>query len=310
MGLNSGEIVDVAVITTDPIEQRLLSHELSQAGFKIRVSGALPHELEAAVEAQPKVVLCDYSASASDAFRFFREIQHSPAGEQFYLVIMSADVANDSVTDALESGANDFLARPLDVREVISRIRVGLRWWSVQQRLRRAAITDGLTGLYNYPHFTRILEAEFSRAQRNAQPLTLIMIDVDHFKTINDTLGHLIGNQVLERFAGLLRNSVRTMDTIGRFGGDEFAVLLPQATVMVAVDVVQRIRKSVPETVRLDHPTHAPLTASFGLADSTDARSPTPAALLELADRALYLAKQRGRNQVVHCGELAPSPDR
>jgi diguanylate cyclase (GGDEF)-like protein len=205
---------------------------------------------------------------------------------------------------AIARGADDYLTPPNDALDVVARVRVGVRMWALRHQLRSAAITDGLTGLYNHDYLNRVLETEMSRARRYGHCLAFIMIDVDHFKTINDAYGHLIGNTVLEQIALALKENVRDVDTVARFGGEEFAVILPEARSADALIVAERMRLAVQQTVYTRELRGHRVTASFGIADSDDPRLSTAANLVDLADRAMYQAKRLGRDCVVFASQI------
>jgi diguanylate cyclase (GGDEF)-like protein len=161
----------------------------------------------------------------------------------------------------------------------------------------RLAITDSLTNLYNRRHFSKVGEDEVQRACRYGRSLSAIMLDIDHFKRVNDTFGHRVGDQVLQGVAASCRESLRGIDVLGRYGGDEFAILLPENDRAAAVQVAERLRKEIAH-IQLNTPTGpAKITASLGVA-SVDCNKPSLDTLLGQADKALYVAKRRGRNRV------------
>lgn len=165
--------------------------------------------------------------------------------------------------------------------------------------------TDTLTGLANYRSFSAALDHELERTQRSGQPTALIMIDIDHFKKVNDTLGHEVGNRALIHIANIIEQSVRKLDIACRYGGEEFAVILPDTGLHAARQVAERIRASIETSpLDVDHDTLRP-TASLGIATYRLDHQPTAEALVEEADSFLYQAKQGGRNRVCHA-DLPP----
>jgi diguanylate cyclase (GGDEF)-like protein len=163
--------------------------------------------------------------------------------------------------------------------------------------LSRKAAVDGLTQLFNYDYFQNVLAREFAAATRHVRKLALILIDIDQFKTFNDSWGHQLGDQVLQEVGRLIKNSSRADDTVARYGGEEMAVILPGASADEAEAVAERIRAAV-ERHRIDH-NGTPLTVKISLGVAVlDATTPDPAALIGRADRALYASKANGRNRV------------
>ena len=209
-------------------------------------------------------------------------------------------------------GAERFRAHRRLLQNLSPTLSSALQKARDHEKLERLATTDGLTGLYNHRYFHDRLQLEYLRAYRLKDRVGLLLLDVDHFKSVNDAFGHVYGDQVLTQLAEVLRASVRQIDVPARYGGEEFAVILPQAACEEAVAVGERIRFAVEQTLppRLDRRVRA-LTVSIGAAAYPES-APTKEKLVEAADRALYLAKRAGRNRVVAAGtEPAPAgPDR
>jgi diguanylate cyclase (GGDEF)-like protein len=215
--------------------------------------------------------------------------------------------------EGLNIGADDYLPKPFADEELDARIFAALRVKATKRDLEKRnselqsmlhhvealAITDPLTGLFNRRRFDDVLKREFAITKRYATPLSCLMVDVDHFKRINDLYGHDAGDRVLCGVASRLSARLREVDTAARFGGEEFALLLPQTPKQGATVVAERIAAAV----RRDHfefaDGSASVTVSVGVADSRDVSGSAPEALVKAADSALYLAKSRGRDQVV-----------
>ncbi|WP_303722074.1 GGDEF domain-containing protein [Malonomonas rubra] len=160
--------------------------------------------------------------------------------------------------------------------------------------------TDQLTGLANYRTFRKALVHEMERTQRSGQPTTLIMLDIDHFKNVNDSWGHEIGNQALVHIAKLLQRTVRRLDIPCRYGGEEFAIILPNTELSASVLVAERLRQIIAETPLLMGEQLLPLTVSLGIDSYRFGEQTSPEELVQRADHYLYQAKQKGRNQVRH----------
>lgn len=177
------------------------------------------------------------------------------------------------------------------------------------RRLVRQSMTDSMTGLLNHKRLLDWLEIEFKRSERNFEPLSCIMVDIDHFKQVNDTYGHKFGDFVLQEFASLLRNTIRKIDILGRYGGEEFLVILPNTDAIGAVNLGEKLRSSV-EQFGIDQEGHQiRITASFGIASTSDGQVFNHDQLLQMTDKALYVAKQSGRNRVCSLSEIAPGED-
>jgi len=296
--------VDVCVIDDEQDQRRLAARLLTEAGFSVAEAGDVAAGLAVIAVHHPKIVLSDYHLPDGSGADLCRRLRADPHGVAVHFVLMTASGKQDSLVEAIIPEADDYLPKPLDKQSLLARVRVGLRMQRMHEQLHTAAITDGLTGLHNHDFLTRVLEQEMARSRRYGHPLALIMVDIDHFKVVNDTFGHLVGNAVLQEVARVLRQAVRDVDTVGRFGGEEFAVILPEATCAEAAHVAERMRRAVADSIDVKALRGHTVTASFGLADANDTRVTNTAQLLDLADRALYLAKRRGRNQVSSCYEV------
>jgi diguanylate cyclase (GGDEF)-like protein len=165
------------------------------------------------------------------------------------------------------------------------------------QEVHRLAITDSLTSLYNRRHFSKVGEEEVQRACRYGRSLSAIMMDIDYFKRVNDTFGHKVGDQILQGVAGSCRKELRGVDVVGRYGGDEFVILLPENDRAAAGKVAERLRKNIADIHINTAKGPVKITASLGVA-SVDCDKPSLETLLSRADKALYVAKKRGRNRV------------
>ena len=210
-------------------------------------------------------------------------------------LIGSLNFAYAGATTVHADLATDILARTAAI------IAVALDNTLNQYRLRRAGLTDALTALNNRRFFEQRLEEEFERAQRSQRPLCCLMIDVDHFKQVNDIHGHQAGDRVLQRVSSVMAGQMRNTDVLARYGGEEFVVLLPETAAATATDVAQRLRLSVAEHhINLDNGEEVAVTISIGLSlyDPVSQQQDTPKVLLAYADQALYRAKDGGRNRV------------
>lgn len=213
----------------------------------------------------------------------------------------------DRLVKGLEIGVNDYLIRPVDKNEMLARVRTQLRRKLFEDRLRAnyhmsvtMAITDPLTGLYNRRYTETHLDNLIARVKGGGNAISLLMMDIDHFKAVNDTHGHNVGDEVLREFAERIAQGVRGIDLAARYGGEEFVVVMPETSAEDAVLVAQRLRQSIadkPFQVSTDDGVLA-VTVSIGLADTSLASVSDRQSLLQAADEALYKAKNQGRNRV------------
>jgi two-component system cell cycle response regulator len=243
------------------------------------------------------VVLMDMRMPAMTGSDLLQQIKH--AFEELPVIIVTGHGTIEAAVESMQAGAADFLSKPVPAVELHFRIQRVLEY----NHTRRLASTDGLTGLYNYRTFQERLGQEVDRANRYRRPLSLIMIDVDHFRIYNNTCGHPQGNLVLRELARLLREGSRTSDIVARYGGEEFALILPETDRLKAQKMGHRIREHVerhafPGEERLPRGT---LTISVGVATHTPAG--TQEALVQRADAALFSAKRAGRNRVCVAAE-------
>ena len=266
--------------------------------------------LALAREEVPDLILLDRFLPEGDGLTVLEELQNDPRTEAVPIIFLTGDADQDTLERCLELGAVDFLQKPANPRELLARIGRALRMSEQRLMLQAMAQTDALTGLANFRALSIRIEEEFKRAVRYQYPLSVVMIDLDHLKAINDGLGHDVGNRAIFALAGHLRSNLREVDFAARFGGDEFVVLLPHQTAAEASIFAERIRaglRSV-EVQRNDgRPAPFGLSMSVGIADHSSLSVKDSAdGLLKAADAALYEAKRAGRDRVVVHGGAPP----
>jgi diguanylate cyclase (GGDEF)-like protein len=221
-----------------------------------------------------------------------------------YVILLTARDRQTDLVEALGAGADDFLTKPLDVIELAARLRSGERVIELQQRLlesqaalQHAATHDRLTGLWNRGTIVDHIDAELNRTRREGASTSVLLIDIDHFKRINDTYGHAAGDHVLCEISRRIRSQLRAYDAAGRYGGEEFLVVLPGANAANAQVAAERIRVGVHATPVTGESFSHEVSVSIGVA-GTDAVGFELTALILVADQALYRAKAAGRNRV------------
>ena len=242
-----------------------------------------------------------------DGLRLCSQLRSLPEGRNVPILVVVSDGDRRKLTQALEMGVNDYLTRPVDKNELTARVRTQLRKKRYADRLRHnvqlsleMAITDQLTGLHNRRYMARHLDTLIASAHKSGKPIAFLIMDIDFFKSVNDTHGHDIGDEVLREFASRISANVRGIDLACRYGGEEFVVVMPDTDAAFAYAVAERLRKSVeanPFDISRD-PGALNITISIGIAASEGAQD-NAEALLHRADQALYRAKREGRNRVI-----------
>lgn len=251
------------------------------------------------------VVLCDLLMPGVDGFEILARLQADPRLADVPVIVLTGEEDLETKVQALESGASDYVTKPFADPELLARVKVHrnlkvlrgeLR--EANEQLRELAIRDPLTGVFNRRHWHGLLDAELDRSRRHDHTLSLIIADVDLFKRINDRHGHVVGDRVLAAVAGALAGGVRSHDAVGRFGGEEFVVLLPETGVDEAASVAERLRAAVSALVFGDL-ADLEVRLSLGVAAARGGDAPSGDAVVATADEALYEAKRAGRDRVM-----------
>jgi len=247
----------------------------------------------------PNLVLLDWVLPGLDGIELCQKIRTLGAnGSYIYTVMLTAKDRKQDLLTAMAAGADDYLAKPVDPSELKARILVAKRILDLQQSLRFAATHDFLTKLSNRAEILASLKRELLRNEREGKPVALIMADLDHFKSVNDSLGHAAGDAVLREIAERLKSDLRAYDLVGRYGGEEFLIVLPNCTMAVATRRANEIRCLVSKDPIITTFATVPVTVSLGVTASDQTRKLTIEDLLQQADEALYSAKKNGRNCV------------
>jgi two-component system, cell cycle response regulator len=254
-------------------------------------------------EAKPQIAILDAHLPGIDAIEICRRVRSANGLD--YLMLLKERGPFEQLVAGLEAGADDYLARPFDWQELRGRVHVGSRIIGLQERLVRAredlydrSTRDNLTGLWNREAIIQSLDSELARASRGGTPLAIVMADIDHFKQVNDTYGHLAGDAVLREAAQRMSLVMRKYDSIGRYGGEEFLLVIPGCHFDGSLAVAERLRQAVSAEPYTISGAECWASASFGLAWKDGAVAADATQLLRQADAALYRAKHQGRNRV------------
>jgi two-component system cell cycle response regulator len=315
----------ILVVDDDPSTVALVRDWYRDKPYEILAAPDGQVGLRLALKHRPNLILLDLKMPVLDGIATASKLKQDPSTAAIPIILLTACKDVDAKVDAFKAGVEDFVTKPFALEEVEARIESWLRrsryfrgleaevdtLTASKGRLEKLLMLDEKTGLFNFREFQRRLTDEWQRASRYRTPLSLVFFDVDHFKQVNDTLGHQAGDSVLRQFAMLVAGGARTNDVAARYGGEEFAVILPHTDGEMAARVAERIRRAVEETVFLEDESPQRITVSAGVAtfpsrseiDSVDA-------LIRAADGALYRAKDAGRNRVVQNGSLNPSAPR
>ncbi|RKH63368.1 diguanylate cyclase [Corallococcus aberystwythensis] len=268
--------------------------------------------VELAREHRPDLVLLDRFLPSGDGLAVLETLQGDVRTEMVPVIFLTGDADEATLERCLEMGAVDFIHKPASSRELLARIDRAVRQSEQQRKLQVLAQTDALTGLANFRALSVRLEDEFKRALRYGYSLSVVVIDLDHLKAINDGMGHDVGNRAILALATLMQGNLRESDFAARFGGDEFVVLLPHQTSLEAAVFAERLRSELRgvNVQRGDgRPAPFGLSISVGVADHTaDSPRESTEALLKAADAALYEAKREGRDRVVVYGQSLHAP--
>jgi diguanylate cyclase (GGDEF)-like protein len=305
----------ILVADDDALSRRLVEKTLEHAGYEVIAveNGRLAVE-NLCRQDGPRLALLDWVMPELDGPAVCREVRQKRDQPYVHMILLTSKESKRDIVEGLESGADDYLIKPFDAAELTARLRTGLRILQLEDKLVEAreemrfkATYDQLTGLLNRGVILDLLRRELSRTRREDGGTTILMGDVDHFKSINDTRGHLVGDEVLKEIARRILASVRLYDFVGRYGGEEFLVVLnncdPSQSLLRA-DEIRLAIASVPVQT-LQGP--IPVTMSLGLLSSRDWGLGLVEDLLREVDAALYKAKAAGRNCVHFANPHPPS---
>lgn len=252
------------------------------------------------------LVLCDVVMRGVDGIKFLALKRGDRAHDDIPVILLTGQEGVGNKVRALESGASDYVVKPFADEELVARVRIHLKIKQLQDALREknaeleaVSRRDPLTGVANRRAFDERLAAEHARCTRYGRPFSFAMVDLDHFKRVNDTHGHQAGDLTLVTVANILVAQLRTSDLVGRYGGEEFVLMLPETPPDAALLVADRCRATIQQTPLEYQGKAFNVTASIGVMNAPDPRASSPTEMVRLADEALYTAKHQGRNRVV-----------
>jgi len=297
----------VLVVDDDPDKRMILTIALEMAGYEVRSANDGEAGLAAVESYQPDLIVTDVMMPKMDGYELARRVRANPLTRFIPIIIQTA--ARNDAQDArrgAEVGALGYITDPVDIDLLLARVRTLLDFKGYLDTCEEAAFTDHLTGLANRRRFERQLEREVTRTLRYGRPFCLLLLDIDHFKAVNDTHGHEAGDEAIRQLSKTLQAGTRGIDLAARIGGEEFAVLLTETTFEAGVEVAERLRHAIKQE---GIPTVGHNTASFGVAEFP-ACAQTGRELLMTTDAAMYEAKRQGRDRVERatCMQAAQNP--
>jgi diguanylate cyclase (GGDEF)-like protein len=305
--------VKVLIADDDTVSRRLLEATLTRWGYEVVVThdGIEAWEVLRRADA-PLLAILDWMMPGMDGVEVCRKVREREQEPYIYLLLLTTKGRKENLIEGLDAGADDYLTKPFDPHELQVRLRAGKRIITLQaeliearESLRIQATHDPLTGVWNRRAILEILGKELARSERERTPVAVAIADLDHFKRINDTYGHEAGDTVLCEAVGRMRVLLRPYDAIGRYGGEEFLIVLPGCTAQDALRLAERLRLGLSQEEITMPGGGVIVTSSMGIAASDTTAAPDATWLIRAADAALYRAKACGRNRI----ELATAAD-
>jgi diguanylate cyclase (GGDEF)-like protein len=301
----------VLLVEDDPVQASATKEVLMKAGYEVLWAEDGINAIKSVKTERPDIILLDVILPRMDGYEICRWLKLEETTKGILVITLTIKKEISDKISGLHIGADDYLPKPYNELELNARIYSLLRTKALQDELRQKnrqleellhkvnymAITDALTGLYNRRHFHDVLISEYERARRYKTPFSIVMLDIDHFKRINDTFGHSVGDSVLKEVAEILKRNIREIDTASRYGGEEFMVILPNTRKDHALIVAERTRIMIAQHSfsRLDRN----ITISVGISGMPDENAESDEKLIKCADFALYRAKDLGRDRTV-----------
>lgn len=299
----------ILLVEDNPTSQKMLEKILVKEGFAVTVAENGKEALALFKERFFPIVLTDWLMPEMDGPELCKAIRAEKPKGYVYIVLLTAKDSKDDIISGLESGADDYLTKPAHRAELIARLKNGLRILELEKSLKEAneeiralSITDPLTGIYNRGYLNERLPQEIKRSIRYKRSISLILCDIDHFKSVNDKFGHVAGDTILKGFVGCITASIRDqIDWSARYGGEEFLIVLPETDFLGAKHLAERLRVVVSEKDHTIGDNEVRITASFGVSGfspDTLKKNLLVDDMLNQVDKYLYKAKNGGRNRV------------
>ena len=292
-----GQSLTVLIIEDHPDQRDLLAIVLQREGYRVVTAANGVEALEKLGQETVHIALSDIMMPKMDGFELINKIRSDAALKNIYLILITARIQEGDRVRGLDLGADDYITKPFSFSELLARVRVGSRVVQYQQHLEYQTHVDSLTGLFNRRAFEKKIVEEFERAKRYQHPISLLILDIDNFKTINDTYGHHGGDTALVKISETLRAKTRRSDFPSRYGGEEFVLILPETDQESALQVANKVQDEIRSCVFGSNNKHFSLTVSIGISSTSNREYSDWNQMLNAADQALYVAKNNGKDR-------------
>ncbi|MFZ5988506.1 MAG: diguanylate cyclase [Bacillota bacterium] len=288
----------VLIVEDNPNSAKLLGEILGDEGYQVYSVDQGLSILNLVYEIKPNIILLDIMMPELDGFEICKLLKTDSETKDIPIIMITAKTDSKDIRMALELGAFDYIKKPVDEVEVIARVRSALRFKEYHDKLKEMTMKDGLTGVYNHRLLIELFEKEYTRQIRKGGNIAFIMIDIDHFKRINDTYGHTAGDMIIREVANILTTMTRRSDIVGRYGGEEFGIFVSEINLDNVYKFCEKIRKKIEDYEfnigdRIIH-----ITISMGVCLKEASDNISYLDIIKISDAALYSAKENGRNKV------------
>lgn len=304
----------ILVVDDDAVQSRRLNEKLSGIGYKVATYRESKSALDASKQEAPDAIIISHDLAEMDGLRLAMQFKAVESLRHVPIIMLGEEDQQHLMLKGLDLGVNDYLVTPIDWNELFARVKTQIRRKRYQEALKSnyqqslsLAVTDKLTKLYNRHYLDTHLKNLISQSLQSRRPMSLMIMDMDHFKEVNDTYGHDVGDEVLVTLANVIINTIRSADLAARYGGEEFVILMPETDAARAYEAAERLRKNVESMpFKVSHPVgelHKTVSIGYATIEPTD----VPETLIKRADASLYESKNTGRNKVMPIPELGYS---
>jgi two-component system, cell cycle response regulator len=296
----------ILIAEDDTISRKLLESSLSKMGYDIvEVDNGRSAWDIIQQNDTPRLLILDWVMPFFDGIDLCKMIRKLQRDDYLYIILLTAKVSKEEIIEGLDSGADDYITKPFHPVELRARINVGERiiklyeeLLSTREALKIQATIDYLTQIWNRRSILDMLQNEIDRSHRTKKPLSVLIIDLDHFKKINDNYGHLIGDEIIQQASIRMKSMIRKYDNIGRYGGEEFLIISPDCNIEKGYEIAERIRESINSVPFQTLKGDIDLTVSIGVSSNSHIENISILNIVNHADTALYNAKNSGRNKI------------